>query len=65
MILSNVVNYVQFDKHPKNFHTLNISAVNKEKYERNSSNEEEEKHVLYLDFGDTPQKLKARIFRHI
>ena len=58
-ILSNVVNYVQYDKHPKNFHNLNISAVNKEKYKRNSSKEEEERHVLDLDFGDTPEKLKG------
>ena len=27
LILSNVVNYVQYDKHPKNFHILNVSAV--------------------------------------
>ena len=32
LILSNVVNYIQYDRHPKNFHNLNISAVNKEKY---------------------------------
>ena len=28
-ILSNVVSYVQYDKHPKNFHNLNVSAVKK------------------------------------
>ena len=31
-ILSKVVNYIQYDKHPKNFHNLNIRTVNKEKY---------------------------------
>ena len=46
LILSNVANYVQYDKHPKNDHTLNISNVSKEKYNRNSSKEEEKKHVL-------------------
>ena len=30
LILSNVVNFVQYDKHPKNFHNLNIRTVNKE-----------------------------------
>ena len=50
---------MQYDKHPRNSHILNISAVNKEQYKRNSSKEEEEKHVLDLDFGDTPEKLKA------
>ena len=34
-ILSNVVNYIQYDRHPKNFHTLNIRAVSKEKHWRN------------------------------
>ena len=29
LILSNVVNYMQYNKYPKNFHNLNISAVNK------------------------------------
>ena len=27
-ILSNTLNYIQYDKHPKNFHNLGISAVN-------------------------------------
>ena len=36
LILSNIVNYVQHDRHQKNFYNLNIRAVNKEKYKRNS-----------------------------
>ena len=27
-ILSNTLNYIQYDKHPKNFHNLGISTVN-------------------------------------
>ena len=65
LILSNVFNYIQYEKHPENFHDLNISAVNKENYKRNSSKEEEEKQVLDLDFEDTSEKLKRRIFRHV
>ena len=57
-ILSNVVNYIQYDRHLKYFHNLNIISVNKEKYKRNSNIEEEERHQLELDFGDTPEKLK-------
>ena len=57
-ILSNIVNYIQYDRHPKNFHNLNISTVNKELYKRNSNIEEEERHMLELDFEDTPEKLK-------
>ena len=26
-ILSNTLNYIQYDRHPKNYHSLNISAV--------------------------------------
>ena len=57
-ILSNVVNYIQYDKHPKNFYNLNIRAVNKEKYKRKSHIEEEERQMLELDFGDMPEILK-------
>ena len=28
-ILSNVINYVQYDKHPKNFHTMSVRPINK------------------------------------
>ena len=54
-----MVNYVQYDKHLKNFHHLNISTVNKEKDKRNVSKEEKEKHMLDLDFGDMPEKLRG------
>ena len=56
-ILINVVNYIKYDKHPKNFHNLNIRAVNKEKYKRKSNIEKEERHMLELDFRDMPEKL--------
>ena len=59
-ILSNVVNYIKYDRHPKNFHNLNISVVHKEKYKRKSNLEEEDRHVLKLDFGDTLEKLKGK-----
>ena len=57
-ILCNVVNYTQNNRDPKNFYNLNIRAVNKEKYKRKSSIEEEERQMLELDFGDRPEKLK-------
>ena len=40
-ILSNIVNYIQHNRHPKNFYNLNIRAVNKEKHKRKSNAEEE------------------------
>ena len=57
-ILSNVLNYIQYDKHPKNYHSLNISAVNKEKSRRTPYIKEQERDMLELDFGHTPNKLK-------
>ena len=57
-ILSNMVNYKQYDRHPENFYNLNIRAANKEKYKRKSNIEEEERQRLELDFGDMPEKLK-------
>ena len=53
-----MINYIQYDKHPKNYHSLNISAVNKEKHRRNSYIKEEEDDMLELGFGDTHGKLK-------
>ena len=41
-IVSNVVNYVKYDKYPKNFHSLNVSTMNKENYKRNMKSEEEQ-----------------------
>ena len=40
-ILSNVVNYIQYNRYPKNFHNLNIKAVNKENHRRKSNIKEE------------------------
>ena len=58
-ILSNIVNYIQYERHPMNFHNLNIRAVSKERYKRKLSTEkEEERHMLELDFGETPEQLK-------
>ena len=57
-ILSNVINYIQYDKHPKNYHSLNIGTVNKEKCRGNSYIKEKERDMLELDFRDTPDKLK-------
>ena len=41
-ILSSPLNYIQYDRHPKNYHTLGISAVNKY---RNSLDAEEERDI--------------------
>ena len=53
-ILSNVLNYIHYDKHPKNYHNLSINAVNKYK---NSLDTSEERDIMELDFGVTPKIL--------
>ena len=44
----------------KLFYSLDIKTVNKEKHKErsNTANIEEEKQMLELEFGDTPQKLE-------
>ena len=54
-ILSNVLNYIQYDKHPKNYHNLSINAVNKYK---NSLDTSEERDIVELDFGVMPKILQ-------
>ena len=49
-ILSNTLNYKQYDRHPKNCHSLGISAINK--YAKNPSTVEESDTSM-LDFGQT------------
>ena len=49
-ILSNTLNYIQYDRHPKNYHNLGISAVNKCK---NNLDLREERDIIQLDFGPT------------
>ena len=56
-ILSNIFNYIKYDRHPKNFYNLNIRAANKEKYKRKSIREKE-RQMSELDFGDMQEKLK-------
>ena len=56
-ILSNTLNYIQYDRHQKNYHTLGISTVNKY---RNSLDAKEERDMIELDFGPTPNILKEK-----
>ena len=56
-ILCNTLHYIQYNRHPKNYHSLNISTVNK--YRKSlCTKEEEEKDRLELDFGQTPDILR-------
>ena len=53
--LSNTLNYIQYDKHPKNFHNLGISAVNDY---QNCTDAKKEKSMVEIDFGPTLDILK-------
>ena len=50
-ILGNKLNYIQYDRHPKNYHSLGISRVNK--CRRNACTKEKERDMLELAFGQT------------
>ena len=50
-----MLNYIQYDRHPKNYHSLGISTVNKC---RNNLDMKEERDIKELDFGLTPNILK-------
>ena len=54
-ILSNMLNSIQYDKHPKNVQNLGISAVNVYK---NGSDAKKEKGIVEIDFGPTLDVLK-------
>ena len=54
-ILSNTLNYIQYDGQSKNYHSLGISAVNKC---RKNLYRKEERDILKLDFGPIQDILK-------
>ena len=54
--LSNIVNYIQYDRHLKNVCKLDIRSVDQKNHKK-ICNKEEERQILELDFGNTPEKL--------
>ena len=56
-ILSNVLNYIQHDRHHTMNHNLSIRAVNKYK---NNPETKEEREFTELDFGSIPHKLHEK-----
>ena len=56
-VLSNVVNYIRYDRHPKNFHNLDVKAVNQRSYKRRHNTEEER-------FWRHARNVKRRIVRY-
>ena len=59
-ILSNVINYVQYDKNPKHFHTMSVRPVNKTKNKIKSRKGEKERPISKIDFRNTSDRLKEK-----
>ena len=55
LILGNMLNYIQYDRYPKNYQSLSISTVNKYKTQ---SGAKEDRDMIELDFGSTLNILK-------
>ena len=57
-ILSDVINYVQYDKHPKIFHSMSVIPINKMKNKIESRKVKEEKPISEIDFREISDRLK-------
>ena len=58
LIPSRITNYVQYDKHPKNFHALSVKAVNEMKNKIKSKKDEKARPISEIDFRDTSDRLQ-------
>ena len=61
-ILSNMLNYIQYDRHLSNHHNLGISAVNRCKINLDMK---EERDTMELDFASIPNILKKNILTYM
>ena len=56
--LVNIVNYVQYDRNPKNVYDLDVKAIDQKNHKKIYDRlKEEHRHVLELDFGKNPDIL--------
>ena len=56
-ILSNVINYVQYSKHPKNFHAMSIKPINKSKINIERRKGEKDRFTSQVSLLDTSDRL--------
>ena len=57
LILSNIVSCVQYDRHPRNFYNLDIKTIDQKVHRKiYDTFMEEDRQILELDFGNTPEK---------
>ena len=57
LILGNVINYVQYNKNPKNFHAMLIKPINKKQISTGRREEEKDRSSLQVSFMDTSNGL--------
>ena len=57
-ILSNVINYIKYDKHPEHFHSISVKPINKMKNKIKSRKDEKGRPISKIDFRDTSDRLK-------
>ena len=58
-MLSNVVSSTEYDKNPKNFYDLDVKTVDQKGHRKIYKRlKEEDRHILELDFGNTPDKFR-------
>ena len=58
-ILSNIVNYVQYNRNPKDCYKLGVKAIDQRNHRKIYDKlKEEDRQVLELLFGNNPDKLR-------
>ena len=57
-ILSNVINYMQYSKNPKNIHTMSIKPINKNTISVQRREKDEDRFSLQVSFVDTSDRLR-------
>ena len=64
LILSNIVSCVQYDRHPRNFYDLDIKTIDQKVHRKiYDTFMEEDRQILELDFGNTPEKNEEEIIQ--
>ena len=56
-VLSNVINYVQYGKNPKNFHTMSVKSTKKNKTNIGRKQGEKDQPMSEVNLVDTSDKL--------
>ena len=59
-ILSNVINYVQLNGNPRDYFKVDIKVLEEKDDRKMHDRLKEDRQVIELDFGNTPDKLKGK-----